>query len=392
MIWPMKMRNVLLLLTPANPKRLEGIALFAKRQSWHLTVADHLTHSLDGWRGDGALVTMRNDAKMLSYVHSLISQGVCTVDLSLTRPDIRIPRVAGDNAAIGRMAAEHFKAKRYRHAAWYSTGWGHQHELRYAAFAEAMGGKCEKLVWERAARKTGAGDWNALSGWLKEKLGKMPHPLAVFCFDDADASCLESAAIESGLSVPGDVAVLGVGDDLILCENQTVPISSVQHDIRRIGYAGAALLERLMNGGEAPEEPILIKPSGIAERASTDALAISSDIVRRARDIYAGSLAKAPSTVQLAETLGISRTALDRAFASDIGLSPQKMLMHLKLGEAKRLMTSTDLSLAEIADRLGYCNPAYFTNIFKEATGSSPKRWRSANGKPSRRSTTSTPY
>lgn len=379
MICSMKMRNVLLLLTPANPKRLEGIALFAKRHSWHLTVADHLTHSLDGWRGDGALVTIRNDAKMLSYVRSLCRQGVRTVDLSLTRPDIQMPRVAGDNAAIGRMAAEHFKTKRYRHAAWYSTGWGHQHELRYAAFASEMGGPCEKLVWEKASRKTGAGDWNALSRWLKDKLRKAPHPLAVFCFDDADASRLESAAIESGLSVPGDVAVLGVGDDLILCENQTVPISSVQHDIRRIGYAGAALLERLMDGGEAPTGPILIKPSGIAERSSTDTLAISSEIVRRARDIYAGSISNPPSTAQLAETLGISRAALDRAFASDIGLSPSKMLMRLKLGEAKRLMTSTDLSLAEIADRLGYCNPAYFTNIFREATGASPKRWRSAN-------------
>ena len=57
-----KMRNVLLLLTPSNPRRLEGIALFARSRSWHLTIADHLTHSLDGWSGDGALVTLRDDA------------------------------------------------------------------------------------------------------------------------------------------------------------------------------------------------------------------------------------------------------------------------------------------------------------------------------------------
>ena len=66
-----KMRNVLLLLTPSNPRRLEGIALFARSRSWHLTIADHLTHSLDGWSGDGALVTLRDDAGMLSYVRRL---------------------------------------------------------------------------------------------------------------------------------------------------------------------------------------------------------------------------------------------------------------------------------------------------------------------------------
>ena len=47
--------------------------------------------------------------------------------------------------------------------------------------------------------------------------------------------------------VPGDVAVLGVGDDMVICENQAVPISSVKHHIHRIGYTGAALLDRLMN-------------------------------------------------------------------------------------------------------------------------------------------------
>ena len=371
-----KMRNVLLLLTPSNPRRLEGIALFAKSKSWHLTIADHLTHSLDGWRGDGALVTLRDDAGMLSYVRKLRRQGVVTVDLSLTRPDVRMPRVAGDNAAIGRMAAEHFKSKRYKNAAWFSTGWGHQYELRHAAFSKAMEGHCERWAWALASHKSGADDWNALSRWLKEKLLAAPHPLAVFCFDDADASRVESVAIESGLSVPGDVAVLGVGDDRVICENQAVPISSVQHNIHRIGYAGAALLERLMDGGKTPAAPTLIKPKGVAERASTDTLAISSDVVRRVRDFYLSAIAKPPSTEQIAERFGVSRTTLDRAFARDIGLSPSKMLMYLRHNEAKRLMASTDLTLAEIATRLGYCNAAYFTNIFRDAEGLAPREWR----------------
>ena len=371
----MKMRNVLLLLTPSNPRRLEGIALFAKAKSWHLTIADHLTHSFDGWRGDGALGTLRDDAG-ISYVRRLRRQGVHTVDLSLTRPDVKMPRVAGDNAAIGRMAAEHFKLKRYKNAAWFSTGWGNQHELRYAAFSEAMEGNCEKWAWAIASRKTGADDWNALSRWLANKLSHAPRPFAVFCFDDADASRVESTAIESGLSVPGDVAVLGVGDDTVICENQAVPISSVQHDIRRIGYAGAALLERLMDGGKPPDKPILIGPKGVTERASTDSLAISSDVVRRVRDIYMEALANPPSTAQVAERLGVSRATLDRAFASDIGMSPSKMLMRLRISEAKRLMASTDLTLAEIADKLGFCNPAYFTNIFRNTEGVAPKKWR----------------
>lgn len=89
-----------------------------------------------------------------------------------------------------------------------------------------------------------------------------------------------------------------------------------------------------------------------------------------------GSLANPPSTTQLVERLGVSRTTLDRAFAGDIGLSPPKMLMRLRLDEAKRLMSSTDLTFAEISDRLGYCNAAYFTNIFRDSEGVTPREWR----------------
>ena len=87
-------------------------------------------------------------------------------------------------------------------------------------------------------------------------------------------------------------------------------------------------------------------------------------------------MANPPSTAQLAERLGVSRATLDRSFADDVGLSPSKMLMRLRLDEAKRLMAATDLTLAEIAARLGYCNAAYFTNIFKDSEGVAPKEWR----------------
>ena len=50
--------------------------------------------------------------------------------------------------------------------------------------------------------------------------------------------------------------------------------------------------------------------------------------------------------------------------------------MRLRLDEAKRLMATTDLTLAEIAARLGYCNAAYFTNIFRDAESVTPKEWR----------------
>jgi LacI family transcriptional regulator len=149
----------------------------------------------------------------------------------------------------------------------------------------------------------------------------------------------------------------------------------VRHDLERIGFEGAELLARLIRGDEPPAKATLIPPCGIAERASTDTLAVSSEIVRRAKAIYTEEIANPPSTEILAARIGVSRATLDRAIAADIGMSSAKMLARLRLDEAKRLLRTGGLSVAEIAHKLGYCNPAYFVNTFRRATGSPPRAW-----------------
>lgn len=64
-----KMRNMLLLLTPSTPRRLEGIALFARSRSWHLTIADNW-NALSRWLKvklcKAPLTTIRQPVKLLA--------------------------------------------------------------------------------------------------------------------------------------------------------------------------------------------------------------------------------------------------------------------------------------------------------------------------------------
>ena len=55
----MRQRSVLLLISPAYPPRLQGIARFARTHGWHLMIEDRLARLPRGWTGDGALVTLR---------------------------------------------------------------------------------------------------------------------------------------------------------------------------------------------------------------------------------------------------------------------------------------------------------------------------------------------
>jgi len=67
--------------------------------------------------------------------------------------------------------------------------------------------------------------------------------------------------MDSGLRVPDDIAILGADDNKLICENQAVPLSSVRHDLRTIGYDGAAMLDRLMDGQKLEQRLKLIPPS-----------------------------------------------------------------------------------------------------------------------------------
>ena len=131
----MRQRNILLVIQPAYPERIQGIARFARAHGWHLTIVDRLARFPRGWRGDGALVTLRGNAETNRFVKGLVRDGIPVVDLSFNHPEIRLPRVSGDHEAFGRLAREHFASLNFRHFAWFSTGWSHVHELRFRGYA-----------------------------------------------------------------------------------------------------------------------------------------------------------------------------------------------------------------------------------------------------------------
>ena len=101
----MEQRNVLVMISPMSGPRLAGVARYAKEHGWHLMVQDRLGYQSPVWRGDGALVTLRTDAAMADCVNHLRRVGTPVVDLTINRPDIRLPRVTSDHAAPSATAA-----------------------------------------------------------------------------------------------------------------------------------------------------------------------------------------------------------------------------------------------------------------------------------------------
>ena len=378
----MKAKCVLVFISPAQQTRLNGIARLARERGWTLMLESEFSRPPRGWRGDGAIVTMKDSPKLAAFVQELRAAKIPIVNVSGQFSERHIPGVCGDDPQIGRLAAEHFAERRFTSSAWFSSNWGHVQQLRYTAFVKAWRSAVPdateplRFVWsEHAPVKTRMG-WSELSRWLGDSINAAPKPLGVFAYSDYDASRVIAICRERGLDVPGEVAVLGVDNNPIICENQIIPISSVNHNMERIGYAGAALLDRLMEGGAAPKSPILIAPQGITLRRSTDTVAVNDPTLRAAMSFIAAHISEPIGSPQIADGIGISRLRLDRLFAKELKISVGREIMRQRLIQAKLLLRNTDAPLTRIAEQTGFCNAAYLANVFRRETGITPGSWR----------------
>ena len=376
----MKQRNVLVVISPVSGPRLVGVARYAKEHGWYLMVQDRPSALPLVWRNDGALVTLRKDAVMADCVRRLRRAGTPVVDMTINRPDIHLPRVTCDHAALGRIAAEHFAERDFRHVAWFSFGWTHVHKLR----VDALSTTCRHLgmdvplkwIYEEMASPASFSIWSTFARTMGARLRSAPKPLAVLTYNESDAVRLLAVCRELSISVPEEVAFLSIGNDPILCENQSVTLSSIDQNIERNGYEASALLDRLMDGEAPPQEPILVPPAGIVTRQSTDTWAVADPILRHALELIGNNLSHPYGADQLADALGIPRFKVDRLFAAGLGRSVGAEILRQRIARTKLLLKGRKLTLADIARQTGFCHASHLSNSFKRATGLSPRAWQ----------------
>jgi AraC-like DNA-binding protein len=100
------------------------------------------------------------------------------------------------------------------------------------------------------------------------------------------------------------------------------------------------------------------------------------DMINKARLRIRESL-ESPLTIQeVAEELGVSYSNFRKLFKEHTGLSPATYQQDLRLQRAKELLSTTDMSIKEIAYQLNFESPDYFSAKFKLKTGRKPSEYR----------------
>ncbi|MFG6439111.1 helix-turn-helix domain-containing protein [Roseateles sp. LKC17W] len=83
-----------------------------------------------------------------------------------------------------------------------------------------------------------------------------------------------------------------------------------------------------------------------------------------------------PEVARLVEPLGITAAQMNRICRSHLHCSALALVHQRLLLEAKRELGYTTLQVRQVADALGFSDPAYFTRFFRRLTGLSPRQWR----------------
>jgi LacI family transcriptional regulator len=180
---------------------------------------------------------------------------------------------------------------------------------------------------------------------------------------------------EMNVAVPEEIAILGRGNDPVICDTVRPTLSSIDLDARRIGFEAAGLLDHMMAGKRA-DDFIYIPPKRVVVRQSTDLVAIEDPDVAQAVRIIRESACSDIDVARIAENVGVSRRVLESRFDRYLGRSPKTEIMRVRIETAKMLLAQTDKSSESIARKCGFGSLEYFTRVFHDKVGMKPQAYR----------------
>ena len=327
------------------------------------------------WTGDGVIARVVTS----ELAEQIVTRKIPAVNVSWYRyGEGQIPRCTVDETLIARMAADFFIDRGFRQFAYCGSlirpKYDDQLEKVFTAYLRSKALKCHCLMPKAGqdAYLPSDEDHKQLVQWVRD----LPKPIGLLTFDSIQARQVTEACHLGGIDVPHEVAVLGGEHDLLSCTISKPQISSIDQSPRRVGWAAAELLGKLIAGEPAPQHPILIPPTRIITRQSTDAVAVDDDMLALAiRYIHQHSHER----IQVEDILNevpISRRALEKGFRKSMGRSPAEAIRRARVDRAVQLLCDTSWAMPRIAAACGFEWPEMLTRAFRRELKTTPTEFR----------------
>jgi LacI family transcriptional regulator len=198
----------------------------------------------------------------------------------------------------------------------------------------------------------------------------------VFAANDALAEELCAMASSAGISIPDELAVIGVDDDPVICERTRPSLTSIRLDFEQGGYLCAELLDRSIHDPHFVQASFTYGPVLVTRRGSTRRLDQTDRRVAKAVEYIRRNACEGIRTDDVAAEMGVSRRMAEVLFRRQMNRSIHEEIVAVRLDRAKLLLCNPRQDISAIAALCGWSSESVLRKTFKERFGVSMREWR----------------
>ena len=286
-----------------------------------------------------------------------------------------ICNITGDYIKTGEIAADFFLNRGFSNFAYYGYKdmiWSRERADGFKSRVEEAGFQVSMLNIRNRRNEQWSFDAATVSEWLLS----LPKPVALFACDDHFASQITETCKICNISVPDEIAVLGVDNDDLICNISDPPLSSIVLDVEKGGYQAACLLHQLMNKENEQAYDIVISPLRIETRKSTEKYAVNDKHVLQIIDYIKKNYTHSISINQLKQLVPISRRELEKRFKKEMRIPIYQFFLNYRMEQFCQSIIKNDRPLAELAMDFGFEDNRNVARRFRKYKGITPLHYR----------------
>ena len=391
------MKNILYLqasLSEINRRALDGVRRFAAKAGWNLTALHYgaaakvgdragsfntpsvLRDVLAGRNPDGCIIED-------SAVWKRMAPAMERAHVPCVIYDAQFPaslsggftRIVCDNAAVVDAVAKELFSFGFNDYAFVP-----HHEpmvwskAREEAFRKAVASHFARFhVYRNSDRNV-----NVVSSGLVDWLRRLPRPCGLFAVNDQAGVRVLEAAATAGITVPSEIVVVGVDDDLSKCETTVPTLTSVRVDVEGGGYAAAEALDECIRLRHKRVADRLFGVAHLVRRTSSRQLRIPDSRVLSALEFVRRSVQNGIgiSVGDVAKEIEMPLRTLHRRFLKAVGHTLGHEIREMRFEQAKHQLAVPGSSVDSVASFCGYDSASTLRKLFDRRLGKPPSLWK----------------
>lgn len=255
-----------------------------------------------------------------------------------------------------------------------NTKWSQMRESEFVDAVRMHG--CAPLSFH--AWRIGKEETHEVQKELRNFLRKMPIPGAVFAANDRMAREVIAAAHVIGLSVPDDIAVVGIDNNELIALSGSPSLTTVEIDFEEAGFAAAELLDNVLSDPSAKHGHRFFGPLRLIRRGSTTIARRKDQVVDDAREYIRRHCADGISPRDVAALFPCSRRMAEMRFRAATGHAIGEEILDERMDLVKGYLSSSTINIDAIANLSGWKSSAVLRQYFKRKTGFTLSAWRNS--------------